>query len=70
MQHVALKLLHGGTGDFLQFLHHEVEILQRVSFDRNIVQFYGTCKKFERGPLLVMEFLEVRNMMILGCVSE
>lgn len=59
---MALKLLHGATGDLVQQSLREVQILQRVSFDKNVVQFYGTCMKFGMGPMLVMEFLEVKYL--------
>ena len=35
--------------------------MERVSFDRNIVQYYGACLD-ERAPLLVMECMAVRAM--------
>ena len=33
--------------------------MERVSFDRNIVQYYGACLN-EEVPLLVMEYMAVR----------
>ena len=33
--------------------------MERVSFDRNIVQYYGACLD-EAVPLLVMEYMAVR----------
>lgn len=62
---MALKQLHGGDCVVSQLLLQEVEILQRASFDPNVVQFYGTCMNFSIGPLLVMEFLEVRTWNIV-----
>lgn len=61
VQRVALKQLHSTGCDVrsLQQFLDEVRILQRVSFDKNIIQFYGTCKSHRLGPLLVMEYLEV-----------
>ena len=34
-------------------------MMERVSFDRNIVQYYGACLN-EDVPLLVMEYMAVR----------
>ena len=34
--------------------------MERVSFDRNIVQYYGACLNQE-VPLLVMEYMAVRR---------
>lgn len=57
MQQVAIKQLHC-TGGEAAALQREIQILQRVSHDRNIVQFYGRSY-FPEGPVLVMEYLEV-----------
>jgi len=43
-----------------QLLQEEVHIMERVSFDRNIVQYYGACLN-EEVPLLVMEYMAVRS---------
>ena len=40
--------------------------MERVSFDRNIVQYYGACLN-EEVPLLVMEYMAVRSSL-LCCV--
>ena len=35
-------------------------MLQKVSYDRNIVQYYGACLTAEQ-PMLIMEFCAVRQ---------
>ena len=37
----------------------EIGVLQKVSYDRNIVQYYGACLTAEQ-PMLIMEFCAVR----------
>ena len=37
----------------------EVQLLKRISFDRNIVQFYGACLDTQ-PPMLVMEYMGLR----------
>ncbi len=34
--------------------------MERVSFDRNIVQYYGAWLEQDDAPFLVMEYMEVR----------
>ena len=36
----------------------EVEVLKSVSYDRNVVQFYGTCV-LGNQTMLVLEYMEV-----------
>ncbi len=38
----------------------EIGVLQKVSYDRNIVQYYGACLTAEQ-PMLIMEFCAVRR---------
>ena len=38
----------------------EIQLLRRISFDRNIVQFYGACLE-SQPPMLVMEYMAVRR---------
>ena len=38
----------------------ELEMLKYVSFDSNIVQFFGTCI-LEGCPVLVLQFMAVRR---------
>ena len=38
-------------------------MLRRISFDRNIVQFYGACLE-TKPPMLVMEYMGVRTPFI------
>ena len=37
----------------------EIRLLERISHDRNIVQFYGACLE-TNPPMLVMEYMGVR----------
>ena len=37
------------------------QIMERVSFDRNIVQYYGAWLEQDDAPFLVMEYMEVRT---------
>ena len=39
----------------------EVEVLKSVSYDRNVVQFYGTCV-LGNQTMLVSEYMEVWRM--------
>ena len=41
----------------LQLMRKEIGIMQRVSYDRNIVQFYGACTTTEPA-MLVMEYMQ------------
>ena len=42
----------------------EIQLLRRISFDRNIVQFYGACLE-SQPPMLVMEYMAVRSPLHL-----
>ena len=42
----------------MKLLRKEIVILKRVSYDVNIVQFYGACTT--EPAMLVMEYMEVR----------
>ena len=43
----------------LLWASQEVQLLKLISFDRNIVQFYGACLDTQ-PPMLVMEYMGVR----------
>jgi hypothetical protein len=51
----------GGRGDIGRVAGavQEIKLLERISHDRNIVQFYGACLETS-PPMLVMEFMGVR----------
>jgi hypothetical protein len=34
--------------------------MEHVSFDRNIVQYYGVCMEGENAAMLVLEYMAVR----------
>ena len=36
----------------------EIQLLRKLSFDRNIVQFYGACLQ-EENTMMVLEYMEV-----------
>lgn len=36
-----------------------LQVMERVSFDRNIVQYYGAWLEQDDAPFLVMEYMEV-----------
>ena len=36
----------------------EIQLLKRISHDRNIVQFYGACLE-TKPPMLIMEYMGV-----------
>ncbi len=42
----------------MKLLRKEIAILKKVSYDVNIVQFYGACSA--EPAMLVMEYMEVR----------
>ena len=49
------------VNDALQIyqMRREIAILRKVSYDRNIVQFYGACTS--EPTMLCMEYMEVRG---------
>ncbi len=59
---VAVKHIPCIVGDpqKLHQMRREVAIMQRISYDPNIVQFYGACMTNE-GAWLCMEYMEVRT---------
>ena len=64
VQEVAVKKMVRTTaaaaGVWLRVLVKEIDILKQVSFDRNIVQYYGACLQDQASAMLVMEYMEVR----------
>ena len=48
----------------LHQLRREVAIMQRISYDANVVQFYGACMSGE-GAWLCMEYMEVCAFRII-----
>lgn len=56
---VAIKRLNCQivSEQVLYQMHKEAAILRKVSFDSNIVQFYGACLP----TMLCMEYMEVRH---------
>ncbi|DBB13762.1 TPA: hypothetical protein ACH3X3_000769 [Trebouxia sp. C0006] len=56
VQDVALKMLIGETHYHINSFRQEIEILKSLSFDRSIVQFYGTCP-WQGKTMLVLEHM-------------
>ncbi len=45
----------------------EIQLLRKLSFDRNIVQFYGACLQ-EENTMMVLEYMEVKACLLsLSC---
>ena len=53
---------HAQAGDAstLQLMRKEIGIMQRVSYDSHIVQFFGACTTTEPA-MLVMEYMQVTD---------
>ncbi|KAK9834205.1 hypothetical protein WJX81_008121 [Elliptochloris bilobata] len=56
VQDAAVKLLTNVDAAHMAVFLDEVRLLKRISFDRNIVQFYGACLE-TKLPMLVMEYM-------------
>ncbi len=46
-------------GQWCWWVAQEISILKSISYDRNIVQFYGACTS--EPTMLCMEYMEVSN---------
>ncbi|DBB04569.1 hypothetical protein WJX77_008736 [Trebouxia sp. C0004] len=57
VQDVVVKVLTHSTNSVRQDLRKEVDVLKSVSYDRNVVQFYGTCPLGSQ-TMLVLEYME------------
>ncbi len=55
-------VLQSQVGDkhTLHQLRKEIAIMKKVSYDANVVQFYGACTT--EPAMLVMEYMEVRRL--------
>ena len=62
VQAVAVKKFKCTTSPdaWLRLLVKEANLLKEVSYDRNIVQFYGACLEDQESAMLVMEYMAVR----------
>ena len=47
----------------------EIQLLKRISHDRNIVQFYGACLE-TKPSMLIMEYMGVRSQWLQCQVSS
>jgi hypothetical protein len=57
VQPVAVKqLLQADASQMVEF-QKEIQMMEQLSFDRNIVQFYGACLA-PPHPMLILEFME------------
>ncbi len=63
VQEVAVKKLARNTSEDVWFklLTKEIDVLKKVSYDRNIVQYYGACLQDQASAMLVMEYMAVRT---------
>eukprot|EP00891_Asterochloris_glomerata_P007929 jgi/Astpho2/7929/fgenesh1_pg.00118_%23_34_t len=61
-QDVAIKVLNHTGKAHLQQFENEIRLLKGLSFDRNIVQFYGACLKSE-GAIMVLEYMAGGDLM-------
>ena len=66
VQEVAVKRPAPGraTNAVCRALADEIRLLESVSFDRNIVQYYGSCLADPGAPILVMEYMAVRKTLM------
>ena len=53
-----------GDKHTLYQLRKEIAILKKVSYDANIVQFYGACTT--SPAMLVMEYMQARRLCSSG----
>ena len=62
IQEVAVKKLVCDTPNdvWRLLLAKEIDVLKSVSYDRNIVQYYGACLEDQASAMLVMEYMAVR----------
>jgi len=56
VQDVAVKVLHASDDSQTKAFQKEISILKSISYDRNIVQFYGAV--LTDRPMLVLEYME------------
>ena len=57
-----LRVLKHALTDPQQVIRQEADMLQGLSYDTNVVQFYGSCVK-DGKILLVLEYMEVRHII-------
>ena len=50
----------------LHQMRREIAIMKKISFDANVVQFYGACTS-DTGAWLMMEYMEVSRTCTLLC---
>eukprot|EP00884_Botryococcus_braunii_P012256 jgi/Botrbrau1/21030/Bobra.0144s0042.1 len=66
VQDVAVKIMVKISPADLRQFHKEVAILKNLSFDKNIVQFYGACVGGP-CPLLILEYMEGGDLWEAMC---
>ncbi|KAL3142557.1 hypothetical protein ABBQ38_002877 [Trebouxia sp. C0009 RCD-2024] len=57
VQEVAIKILAAADDQQLHAFKKEIAVLRSLSYDRNLVQFYGACLEREHA-MLVLEYME------------
>ncbi|KAL0019977.1 hypothetical protein WJX79_004684 [Trebouxia sp. C0005] len=62
VQQVAIKVLNQADAQQLAEFAKEIQLLRKLSFDRNIVQFYGACLQ-EENTMMVLEYMEGGDLM-------
>ncbi|KAL0046581.1 hypothetical protein WJX82_004436 [Trebouxia sp. C0006] len=62
VQPVAIKVLNQTDAHQLAEFAKEIQLLRKLSFDRNIVQFYGACLQ-EENTMMVLEYMEGGDLM-------
>ncbi|DBB03232.1 TPA: hypothetical protein ACH3X3_010633 [Trebouxia sp. C0006] len=65
VQQVAIKVLNRTEANELAEFAKEIHLLRKLSFDRNIVQWYGACLQ-EENSMMVLEYMEV-SLASLPC---
>lgn len=62
VQQVAIKVLNHTDANELANFAKEIHLLRKLSFDRNIVQWYGACLQ-EENTMMVLEYMEGGDLM-------
>lgn len=62
----ALQVLNVSDDSQTKAFQKEISILKSISYDRNIVQFYGAV--LTDRPMLVLEYMEVRLPCSVFCL--
>lgn len=66
---MAVKVLQYSDDAQLRQFEKEITLLKSLSFDRNIVQFYGACLQ-NQDTMLLLEYMAVRAHPVPGACFE